>query len=188
MIQIKIRKATQQDKDWIVELYQHNSKQYLTDTDGKLEAGFVQDNPHFDQLVHHWIELSAIDVAELDGQAAGFLVIQREIESKSPEILSYIQEYAHILILQERPLADLRYAAYGPILVDDQFRGKGIAKILHDQSLAELKVAGFDAIVAFIDGDNPVSLKIHDALGMQILDKVVLASGQFFILGQMTGE
>lgn len=185
MTPIKIRQATQQDKDWMIELYHHNSKQQMNQNGRNLDAGFVQDNPHFDQLVQHWIELSAISVAEIEEQAAGFLVIQREIESEGPEILAYIQEHANILILQETPLSDLRYAAYGPILVDDQFRGKGVAKTLHDQALKELKAEGFDAIVAFIDADNPISLKIHDALGMQVLDKVVLASGQFFILGQM---
>lgn len=186
MTQIKIRKAIKQDKDWMLKLYQNNSKQQLSQVGKDLDSGFVQDNPHFDQLLQHWIDVSAIDVAELDGQSSGFLVIQREIESKGPEILAYIQEHANILILQETPLADLRYAAYGPILVDDQFRGKGIAKALHDQALKDLKTQGFDALVAFIDTDNPVSLKIHDALGMHVLDKVVLASGQFFILGQMT--
>jgi len=185
MTPIKIRQVTQQDKDWMIELYHHNLKQQMNQTGRNLDAGFVQDNPHFDQLVQHWIELSAISVAEIEEQAAGFLVIQREIESEGPEILAYIQEHANILILQETPLADLRYAAYGPILVDDRFRGKGIAKALHDQALKDLKTQGFDAIVAFIDADNPISLKIHDALGMQVLDKVVLASGQFFILGQM---
>ena len=185
MTSIKIRQATQQDKDWMIELYHHNSKQQMNQNGRNLDAGFVQDNPHFNQLTQQWIELSAISVAEIEEQAAGFLVIQREIESEGPEILAYIQEHANILILQETPLADLRYAAYGPILVDDQFRGKGVAKALHDQALQELKAQGFDAIVAFIDADNPISLKIHDALGMQVLDKVVLASGQFFILGQM---
>lgn len=186
MRQIQIRQATQQDKDWIIKLYLHNSKQHMSQSGRNLDTGFVQDNPHFDQLAQHWIDLSAISVAEIEGQTAGFLVIQREIESEGPEILAYIQAHANILILQEIPLADLNYAAYGPILVDDQFRGLGLAKALHDQVLAELKTDGFDAIVAFIDVDNPVSLKIHDALGLQVLDKVALASGQFFILGQMT--
>ncbi|MCU4413532.1 GNAT family N-acetyltransferase [Acinetobacter sp. WU_MDCI_Axc73] len=185
MTPINIRKATQQDKDWITELYHYNSKQQLHQTGRNLDAGFVQDNPHFDQLVQHWIERSSISVAEIEDHTAGFLVIQREIESEGPEILAYIQKHANILILQEMPLVDLRYAAYGPILVDDEFRGKGVAKALHDQALKELKAEGWDAIVAFIDADNLISLKIHDALGMQVLDKVVLGSGQFFILGQM---
>lgn len=185
MEKISIKQADHHDKDWIVQLYQHNSKQYLHQLNQSQEQGFVQDNPHFDQLVEHWIDLSFIYKAEEEGVPAGFLVLQRRIDPHGPEILQYIQAHEHILILQERPLADLSYAAYGPILVDAKFRGKGIAKALHDRALHDLKTASFDAMIAFIDVDNPVSLKIHDALGMQVLDKVVLASGQFFILGQM---
>jgi hypothetical protein len=72
MTPIKIRQVTQQDKDWMIELYHHNLKQQMNQTGRNLDAGFVQDNPHFDQLVQHWIELSAISVAEIEEQAAGF--------------------------------------------------------------------------------------------------------------------
>ncbi|WP_288397548.1 GNAT family N-acetyltransferase [uncultured Acinetobacter sp.] len=182
MQKIEITQATPQDLDWIVALYQANTKQQLQQP----VQGFVQDNPHFEQLAQKWIESSSIYKAEIGQQPAGFLVLQLMLSMNGPEIIQYIHQHADILVLNERHLADMRYATYGPILVHHDYRGMGVAKHLYDQAIQDLKQQSFDALIAFIDLENSTSLKVHiDGLGMRIIDKVVLASGQFYIIGQV---
>ena len=186
MQEIVIRQSSHEDESWINTLYKQNSKHALHQLGKSLDEGFVQDNDDFDRVMKQWIGAGAVYTAEINGDPAGFVVIQRERSQHGPEIIQYIGSHEKILILQERALSDLHYAGYGPILVGHHFRDKGVAKALHNYVLQALKVERFDSIVAFVDAENPTSLKIHvDALGMQIIDKVVLVSGQFFIIGQM---
>lgn len=188
MQNIVIRQCGHEDESWMNTLYKQNSKQALYQLGKSLDEGFVQDNAHFDQVMKQWIEIGAVYAAEIEGDPVGFLMIQRERAQHGPEIIQYISSHENILILQERALSDLHYAGYGPVLVSPHARGKGVAKALHDHALHILKAEKFDAMVAFVDAENPTSLKIHvDALDMQIIDKVVLASGQFFIIGQVIG-
>ncbi|MEU9104506.1 GNAT family N-acetyltransferase [Streptomyces xanthophaeus] len=70
-----------------------------------------------------------------------------------------------------RPLGEVRWLLYGPVVVDAAYRGHGVARGLFTLALRE--AAGrADAVVAFIESGNEPSWRVHvDGFGMSPLGK-----------------
>lgn len=107
------------------------------------------EQPHTLEMRKSWYEdrLKAgfpVIVVEVDGQVAGF------------------GSYGHF-----RAWPCYRYTAEHSVYVHENYRGKGISKLLLTDLIDKAKAAGLHALVAGIDSENTASLHLHRSYGFE---------------------
>jgi phosphinothricin acetyltransferase len=60
-----------------------------------------------------------------------------------------------------------RFTAEDSIYVHEHFRGRGIATALLDALIETARERGFHSVMALIDGDNTVSIHLHERFGFR---------------------
>ena len=176
---INIIKAEPSHLDWIFQLADKNSKENVKDK----SKGYVQTANK--DLFAKWIDLGLISVITVDSQPAGFGVLQIVHESKmpGPPILQYILTHTDEIFVNEKPLSLQKWALYGPVLVDESFRKRGLAGKLLAYFIAEAQSAGCNTLIAFVEKNNQASIKAHiEGLGMSIVTEVTVEDTEFVIL------
>jgi len=66
-----------------------------------------------------------------------------------------------------RPKPGYRFTAEDSIYVHKDFRGQGIGAILLDALIEEARRCRLHSIISLIDGDNAVSVRLHERVGFQ---------------------
>jgi L-amino acid N-acyltransferase YncA len=66
-----------------------------------------------------------------------------------------------------RPKPGYRFTVEDSIYVHQDFRGRGVGAALLDALVEAARRGRFHCIIALIDGDNAVSIKLHERFGFQ---------------------
>ncbi|MDB9526374.1 GNAT family N-acetyltransferase [Oscillatoria sp. CS-180] len=140
MTQIMIRPAEESDLSAILDIY----------NDAILNTTAVYDyQPHTLSMRQNWFAAK---------QAGGFPVLVAELEN-------HVAGFAALGTF--RTWDAYRYTAENSVYVAPHCRGRGIGKRLLGRLIEEAQMMGLHAIVAGIDADNAVSLKLHEHYGFQ---------------------
>ncbi len=67
---------------------------------------------------------------------------------------------------------------YGPVCIDQAFRGKSLLTELYN----EMCRLNSGIPIAFIDSKNPISLKAHQKMNMRILTQITFYANNWFIM------
>lgn len=144
------------DLDWASELINRFNAAALTAHE-RAEQGFVQGN-FSPEKIRALSRGTGGYVAEVDGRRAG-LALTSAPGTASGGPAGRLNELA------AQEYGPAAYFAYGPVVVDAIFRRRGVLRAMFDHlrgALGERYRVG----VAFVDGENPVSLTAHLRLGM----------------------
>ena len=66
-----------------------------------------------------------------------------------------------------RARSGYRFTAEDSVYVHEDFRGRGIAGALLERLVEAARQGGFHSIMALIDGDNAVSVRLHERFGFR---------------------
>lgn len=141
-----------------VKKYSHSSKIIRISKDDDIdkifeiyELGFYDKNPNWINQIIKYNKLfrNTFYVYEING-----------------EVVGYIGYYVH---LKRVGMKFVQQATNFSGCVDRQMRGRGIYTILLSESLNELKKNNVQAVFAFINVNNTLSLSVHKKLGFKII-------------------
>ncbi|MEU9379439.1 GNAT family N-acetyltransferase [Streptomyces sp. NPDC048255] len=166
------RYATQADVAGMAALFAASHRDVLTERQ-RAEQGFVQGAFGVAEL-GVMTEAGQLLVADDAGRVAGLLAlcVPEDVPSPPPPLVGLL-EAQRSLEWRGRPLIEVRWLLYGPVVVDAAYRGRGVARELF--TLAIREAAGrADAVVAFIEAGNVPSWRVHvDGFGMSPLGEYV---------------
>ncbi|MGW6838485.1 GNAT family N-acetyltransferase [Streptomyces sp. NPDC054949] len=162
---MRYRYATEADAPAMAALFAANHHDALT-AEQRRAQGFVQGA--FDEAA---LRAMAGDgellVADEEGRLAGLLALSvaADLPTPPPAVLGLLAAQ-DALEWRGRPLSDVRWLLYGPVVVDAAFRGRGVARALFANAVAEASGRA-EAVVAFIEEGNVPSWRVHvDGFGM----------------------
>ncbi|GGZ76858.1 GNAT family N-acetyltransferase [Streptomyces subrutilus] len=162
---MRYRYATGADAPAMAALFAANHHDALT-PDRRRAQGFVQ-GAFGEDALRAMADGGELLLAEDGSRLAGLLALSVAADLPHPpppvRALLAAQDALH---WRGRPLRDVRWLLYGPVVVDAAFRGHGVARGLYARAVAE--AAGrAEALVAFIEAGNEPSRRVHvDAFGM----------------------
>lgn len=84
-------------------------------------------------------------------------------------VVGYLGFYVH---LHREGLKIVQKATLFSVAVEEQMRNRGICTTSYRECLAELRRNGVQAVTAYINVNNPVSLAIHDTLGFTKIRRI----------------
>ncbi|MFJ4778705.1 GNAT family N-acetyltransferase [Streptomyces sp. NPDC088762] len=183
---MEFRYAAEGDVTAMAALFAANHRDALTE--GQRTAhGFVQGT--FDAAVlTAMVAKRALLVADDAGRVAGLLGLcpAGEVGESSPPVAGLLAAQG-ALEWQGRPLSEVRWLLYGPVVVDAAYRGHGVARGLFRMAVGE--AAGrAEAVVAFIEDGNATSWKVHvDGFGMTPLGGYVAAGRSYTAVAAPVG-
>jgi L-amino acid N-acyltransferase YncA len=126
-------------------------------------------------------------VAYHQGELIGFIINSRLAPASYPPLVQEICAVLPALFYRQRALADYQWFFYGPVLVQQAYRGHGLLQRLFRASQAEL-AGRFDLGIAFIAAENAASLHVHtQKLGLEVVGKVVFQGTAYAILAFAVG-
>ncbi|MFE5003220.1 GNAT family N-acetyltransferase [Streptomyces sp. NPDC057651] len=167
------RWATEADAPAMAALFAANLRDSLTERQ-RGEQGFVQGV--FDAAtLRAMAAAGSLLVADDDGQVAGLLALSGpdELPAPPPPVVGLLAAQ-DTLRWEGRPLNEVRWLLYGPVVVDAAHRGRGVARGLFTMAV-EAAAARADAVVAFIESTNRPSWRVHvDGFGMRPLGEYVV--------------
>lgn len=159
-----IRQAQRSDYPQILQIQSANIPEHLTPE--QRQQGFIVSQMDNTQLETINNELGII-VACDESRITGFVCLNRSDHRPRPGIVDVMLTELPRARLNGHLLSDLRIFLYGPVCIDQMYRGKGLLRQLFHAALLQTKDQ-FDAGVAFINDSNPHSLNAHvKGLGMQ---------------------
>ncbi|MGW6141158.1 GNAT family N-acetyltransferase [Streptomyces sp. NPDC055140] len=166
------RWATEADAPAMAALFAANHRDSLTKHQ-RDEQGFVQGG--FDAAaLRAMAAAGTLLVADDNGQVAGLLALSGPDELPAPPPVVGLLAAQDTLRWEGRPLSEVRWLLYGPVVVDVAYRGRGVARGLFTMAV-EAAAARADAVVAFIESTNRPSWRVHvDGFGMRPLGEYVV--------------
>jgi hypothetical protein len=174
-----IRTATTADVAAITDLANHNTYSELSATER--EEGFLTgrfEQPAVSQMVDAALSVVACYKQEL----AGFVINSNLPAAAYPPLVQTLALKLPEINYQNKPLAAYRYFYYGPVLVSQPHRGRGLLTRLFNYTRGLLR-SRFDLGIAFIHAQNRNSLDIHTHhLGLKVVGQFLFAKSDYFIL------
>ena len=121
-------------------------------------------------------------VAYYQEELAGFVINSKLPAERYPPFIQAINELLPSLLYQQRPVTDYQWFYYGPVLVRQEYRGKGLLQQLFEAT--KQKLAGrFDLGVAFIAVENAASRGVHtQKLGLEPVGEINFQGQAYDIL------
>ncbi|MGW6859875.1 GNAT family N-acetyltransferase [Streptomyces xanthophaeus] len=165
---MEYRYAAESDAAAMAALFAANHRDALTEGQ-RAQQGFVQGVFGVAEL-RGMVAAGQLLVADDAGRLAGLLALSvpQDVPSPPPPLRALLDAQGS-LQWRGRPLSEVRWLLYGPVVVDAAYRGRGVARGLFALALRE--AAGrADAVVAFIESGNEPSWRVHvDGFGMSPL-------------------
>lgn len=176
---IIIRKAEPKDYSAIIQLQNANTPDQLTDKEKK--QGFVVSSMTEETLNNINKNLGVL-VAMENNNLAGFVCLATtDPLPKHPVVQAMFRTFPQQKF-QGKSLIDYRIFIYGPVLINAEFRGRGLLKNLFNEVVIYTK-ENFDLGVAFINERNPHSFAVHtEGLGMTCLKPFTAGDDRFQIV------
>ncbi|MFF3019238.1 GNAT family N-acetyltransferase [Streptomyces sp. NPDC057939] len=170
---MRYRYATEADAPAMAALFAANHHDALTPEE-RSRHGFVQGAFGVDALrgMARGGELLVAD--DGDGAVVGLLALSvaADLPAPPPAVRGLLAAQ-DVLRWEGRPLREVRWLLYGPVVVDAGHRGRGVARGLFTMAVAAAAERA-EVVVAFIEADNVPSWKVHvDGFGMTPLGDYV---------------
>ncbi|GLX17858.1 MULTISPECIES: GNAT family N-acetyltransferase [Streptomyces] len=172
---MRFRYAAEADAPAMARLFAANHHDALSE-EQRAAQGFVQGAFGIDTLraMARDGELLVADAGH--GRVAGLLALSVAADMGDPPaaVLGLLRAQPE-LVWQGRPLSEVPWLLYGPVVVDAAFRGHGVARGLFGMAV-EASAGRAEALVAFIEAGNAPSWRVHvDAFGMTPLGEYTVA-------------
>ncbi|OON73824.1 GNAT family N-acetyltransferase [Streptomyces tsukubensis] len=182
------RYAVSEDAPALAELFAAHHYDALTER-ARADQGFVQGALDVVAL-RSMADEGSLLVAEDSGRRAGLLGLAEPGSMATPpppvEALLHAQD---ALQWRGQPLGTTRWLLYGPVVVADEYRGKGVARGLFDAAARAASRRQADVMVAFIERANRISWHVHvDGFGMTPLGEFTVADRAYDVVGAATGR
>ncbi|MEV7522272.1 GNAT family N-acetyltransferase [Streptomyces sp. NPDC091371] len=178
---VEYRYATAADAPAMAALFAANHHDALTELERERQ-GFVQGDFGEDAL-RALSGAGGLLVADDGGRVAGLLAVSapETLADPSPPVRALLDAQG-ALRWEGRPLREVRWLLYGPVVVDAAHRGHGVARGLFAFAAAE--AAGrAEALVAFIEAANRPSWRVHvDGFGMRPLGEVTAGGRTYAVV------
>ncbi|MFE5805198.1 GNAT family N-acetyltransferase [Streptomyces sp. NPDC056491] len=171
---MEYRYATEVDAPAMAELFAANHHDALSERQ-RAEQGFVQGGFDVGALRAMAGARELLVADDGGGRIAGLLALSvpTALADPPPPVVGLLRAQG-ALDWQGRPLAEVRWLLYGPVVVAAAYRGRGVARALFTMAVAAAAERG-EAVVAFIEAGNAPSWKVHvDAFGMVPLGDYVV--------------
>lgn len=178
-----IRPAQPADYPAILALQAQNVPEHLSAE--RRRQGFIVSKMDEAQLAHINTELGIL-VADAEGQLAGFVCLTQAHMQPRPEVVDAMLAALDAQHFDNRPIQQQRYFLYGPVCLDQRWRGKGVLKKLF-AAVKNHTRASFDLGILFIDDANPHSLAAHQqGLGMTVVTTFTCRGKRYSLLAFAT--
>lgn len=132
----------------------------------------------------HW------DVAQLERLSAGPGFLLAEVDGMRAGVLITSSPGAALRgpagrtnEIAEQAFGSTSFFLYGPVVVDDPFRGQGVLRALADELFARM-TGRYDVAVAFIESVNQASMAVHDRLGFHVFGSFVIGEREYLVLSR----
>ncbi|MDV7696523.1 GNAT family N-acetyltransferase [Chryseobacterium soli] len=157
MSPITIRKAEARDYPAIIELQNANTPDQLSEEEKK--QGFIVSS-----MTEHTLDAInknlGVLVALEEGNLAGFVCLTTTDPIPEHPVVKAMYNSFQQQTFNHKPLTEYRVFLYGPILINQKWRGQGIAKKLFF-AVKDFTEKHYDLGAAFINDKNPHSLAVH---------------------------
>ena len=178
---IKTSKGTQADIPGILELQEKNLFRNLTEEE--LKKGFVT-TPFTVEQLNELMELNGVFVAKNENEkviAYAFAGSWKYFEQW--EIFNYMVSRFPQINFRGREITTENSFQYGPICIDENYRGRGIINLIFEEMRLEL-LKRYTISVTFINRDNVISKEAHTKkLGWEIIDEFEFNDKNYISLG-----
>jgi hypothetical protein len=163
MSPITIRKAEARDYPGIIELQNANTPDQLSEEEKK--QGFIVSSmtePTLDAINKNLGVLVAME----EGELVGFVCLTTTSPIPEHPVVKAMYNSFPQQIFNHKPLTEYRVFLYGPVLINQKWRGQGIVKKLFF-AVKDFTEKHYDLGAAFINDKNTHSLSVHiQGLGM----------------------
>ncbi len=178
---IKTSQGSQADIPGIVELQEKNLFRNLSQEE--LKKGFVTTPFTIDQL-QELIGLSGVFIAKNEKEkviAYAFAGNWKYFEQW--EIFNYMVSRFPLMLFKGQEITTENSFQYGPICIDEKYRGRGIINQIFEEMRLEL-VKRYPISVTFINQVNVISKEAHTKkLGWEIIDEFEFNTNKYISLG-----
>ncbi|WP_329191835.1 MULTISPECIES: GNAT family N-acetyltransferase [unclassified Streptomyces] len=172
---MRYRYATEADAVALARLFAANHHDALTEQQ-RTAQGFVQGT--FDAATLRDMAAAGELLVADDGEGgiAGLLALSVAADmADPPAAVTGLLRAQSALAWRGRPLDEVPWLLYGPVVVDAAFRGQGVARGLFEKAV-ETSAGRAEALVAFIEAGNTPSWRVHvEAFGMTPLGDYIAA-------------
>ncbi|MET9604717.1 GNAT family N-acetyltransferase [Streptomyces sp. NPDC006512] len=186
---MRYRYATEADAPAMAALFAANHHDALT-PEQRSRQGFVQGAFGVGALraMARGGELLVADDGDGEAAVVGLLALSVAGDLPDPPaaVLGLLRAQ-DVLLWEGRPLREVRWLLYGPVVVDAAHRGRGVARGLFTMAVAAAAERA-EAVVAFIEAGNVPSWKVHvDGFGMTPLGDYVAGGRTYSAVAAATG-
>ncbi|MFD3778502.1 GNAT family N-acetyltransferase [Streptomyces sp. NPDC058612] len=185
---MRYRHATEADAPAMAALFAANHHDALTEEQRRAQ-GFVQ-GAFGEEALRAMARAGELLVADDAGRVAGLLALSAAADLPDPPPpVRALLDARDVLRWQGRPLRQVHWLLYGPVVVDAAFRGRGVARGLFTMAVAVAAQARAEAVVAFIEAGNAPSWRVHvDGFGMTPLGDYEAGGRTYSAVAAAAGE
>jgi hypothetical protein len=179
-VKIVIGKAVEGDYGDIINL---QTKYYLTNlTEEQRKDGFLSAEFSMSQIAAMANDLG-IFVARDKERIIGYVGTSRIDLVPRPPILDAMADSIKGAYMAAHKLSEMNLFVYGPVCIDELYRGLGILRRLYEAVIIHTKSL-FDGGVAFISTENRRSFGAHvKGLGMEDMGQFTFGSSSYHLVG-----
>jgi hypothetical protein len=128
-------------------------------TPEKRRGGFLSAEFTLPQVAAMAQDLGIV-VARSRGRVVAYMCASRVDLTPRPPILDGMLQSLEMLVFHGKPLSESSMFVYGPVCIDETYRGTGLLRMMFNR-LATSLGDRFEVGVAFVADDNPRSLAAH---------------------------
>lgn len=176
---VSVRRMEDDDLDWARDLLNRFHGERMTPQE-RAEHGFVQGEWSTAKIAGLTSGTGGF-VAEVDGSRAGLAL------TSAPGAAPGGGPAGELGRLATAAYGGSGYFLYGPVVVDDAYRRRGVLRALFDH-LRQFLAGRFEVGVAFVEDANRVSLAAHRRLGFTEFDRYTVAGREYHALSFRTAE
>lgn len=169
-----VRSVEPADYPWVVDLIDRHRGEGMSAQE-RARRGFVQGHWDVAQL-QRLSSGPGFLLAEVDGTRAGALLTSAPGAARRGPA-------GRTNELAQQALGAASFFLYGPVVVDDMFRGQGVLRALADELFARM-TGRYDVAVAFIEAVNQASMAVHDRLGFRVFDSFAIGDREYHALSR----
>ena len=124
-------------------------------------------------------------MAEVDSKVVGYeMPLGLDHAATIPLLDPFVRTFLD-LSFKNKKIKEYKVVIAGQILVDKNFKGKGIAEDLHKDFVKILKEKGYELIISWVSSKNPRSLHVSTKkLRFEILYEHKAEGGSWYIILQ----
>ncbi|MDO5031924.1 GNAT family N-acetyltransferase [Corynebacterium sp.] len=170
---LELRRLVLDDAPWVQALFQSNARDNLTE-EQRRRSGFVQGNLDT-EMIKQRVDGPASVVALVGDTGVGVILsAEPDTFPKGPPALA-------VAAAREAGLED--FYLYGPGVVDENYRGRGILRTLKDESIRATAQSGkYLWAVGFVEHSNEASMAAHRKTGWRSVGSFTFKEREYEVI------